>query len=249
MHPFKILLLGDSCIDEYYYGTCDRLNPEAPVPVLNITRSVVKQGMAANVRDNLAAFGCLVTFITTDQLSVKKRYIDERSKQHIVRVDQDAASSPVDIMGVNLSEYAAIVISDYNKGAIDYATIETVRDNYTGPIFVDTKKTDLARLAGCYVKINEKEYAARTSTCNKLIVTLGDRGAQYNNTVYPCAPTEVTDVCGAGDTFLAALTVKYLQSNCMAQAIEFANRCSAITVGHQGVYALTSTDIQGIDHE
>ena len=35
---FKVLLIGDSCTDEYVYGTCDRLNPEAPVPILNFNR-------------------------------------------------------------------------------------------------------------------------------------------------------------------------------------------------------------------
>ena len=32
---FKVLLIGDSCIDKYHYGTCDRISPEAPVPILN----------------------------------------------------------------------------------------------------------------------------------------------------------------------------------------------------------------------
>ncbi len=31
--PFQILLIGDSCIDEYQYGTVDRISPEAPVPI------------------------------------------------------------------------------------------------------------------------------------------------------------------------------------------------------------------------
>ena len=31
---FKVLLIGDSCTDEYVYGICERLNPEAPVPIL-----------------------------------------------------------------------------------------------------------------------------------------------------------------------------------------------------------------------
>jgi len=30
---YKILLIGDSCIDEYHYGSTDRISPEAPVPV------------------------------------------------------------------------------------------------------------------------------------------------------------------------------------------------------------------------
>jgi D-glycero-beta-D-manno-heptose-7-phosphate kinase len=44
--PYKILLIGDSCIDEYVYGTCERLNPEAPVPILKFNRKESKSGMA-----------------------------------------------------------------------------------------------------------------------------------------------------------------------------------------------------------
>lgn len=243
---FKILLIGDSCVDEYYYGSCDRLNPEAPVPVLNITRSDIKQGMAANVNDNLTAFNCSVTFIAGNRKSIKKRFIDDRSKQHIVRVDEDRISDPIDINSLYLEYYDAIVISDYNKGTIQYDTITKIKSSYKGPVFVDTKKTDLRRLNGCFVKINETEYNARTSDCDDLIVTLGPRGARYNNSIYVSDKTEVIDVCGAGDTFLSALAFKYLQSDSIVDAIQFANKCSAITVGHRGVYSLTNADISAI---
>ena len=52
---FKVLLIGDSCSDEYVYGICERLNPEAPVPILRdlIVKLKLKKGMAWNVRENL----------------------------------------------------------------------------------------------------------------------------------------------------------------------------------------------------
>ena len=46
---FRVLLIGDSCTDEYVYGTCDRLNPEAPVPILNFTRKETTEGMALSL--------------------------------------------------------------------------------------------------------------------------------------------------------------------------------------------------------
>ena len=49
----KILLIGDSCTDEYVYGTCERLNPEAPVPILKFNKKITTKGMAWNVRKNL----------------------------------------------------------------------------------------------------------------------------------------------------------------------------------------------------
>ena len=36
---FNVLLIGDSCIDEYKIGSIDRLSPEAPVPVIKITET------------------------------------------------------------------------------------------------------------------------------------------------------------------------------------------------------------------
>jgi D-beta-D-heptose 7-phosphate kinase/D-beta-D-heptose 1-phosphate adenosyltransferase len=59
----------------------------------------------------------------------------------------------------------------------------------------------------------------------------------WNGRLYPAQPVEVSDVCGAGDTFLAALVHGYLETQDMAQAVEFALRASAVTVQHVGVYA------------
>jgi bifunctional ADP-heptose synthase (sugar kinase/adenylyltransferase) len=43
---FRVLLIGDSCIDKYIYGTCDRISPEAPVPILRYEREEYREGMA-----------------------------------------------------------------------------------------------------------------------------------------------------------------------------------------------------------
>ena len=168
---FNILLIGDSCRDEYFYGVVERLNPEAPVPILKITRSEIKNGMAANVKANLESFGCNVTFMTDDNLSIKRRYIDERSKQHIVRVDSDILSNEFDQSIIeDLLLYDAVVISDYNKGFVSYETIEKLRKQFSGPIFVDSKKQDIARFDGCFVKINETEYKQRYSLCSNCLL-------------------------------------------------------------------------------
>jgi D-glycero-beta-D-manno-heptose-7-phosphate kinase len=66
-----------------------RISPEAPVPVLNYTHTVTKPGMAANVLDNLKKLGCQTTFVHGNKTSVKTRIIDSKSKQHLLRIDQD----------------------------------------------------------------------------------------------------------------------------------------------------------------
>jgi len=238
---FKILLIGDDCVDVYQYGTVDRISPEAPVPVFKYSNEVSKPGMAANVKANLEALGCDVSYMHGDT-STKTRLIDSRSKQQIVRIDNDVTSKPIDFTNIPES-FDAVVISDYNKGTVTYELIEGIRKNYHGPIFVDTKKTDLARLEGCVVKINSVENSLIKTTCSDLIVTLGKDGARYKDITYPAEPVEVADVCGAGDTFLAALTWQYVRLNSMESAIEYAVRASAVTVQHIGVYAPTHKEI------
>ena len=239
--PFKILLVGDNCLDVYQFGTVDRISPEAPVPVFVAGHTEQRDGMAGNVKNNLEALGCAVDFLF-DGISKKTRLIDSRSKQQIVRIDDDADCRPVDV--TTALDYDAIVISDYNKGTVSYELIERLREQFAGPIFVDTKKTDLARLEGCVVKINQLEYNRITSACTDLIVTLGDQGARWNQIHFTSKRVEVADVCGAGDTFLAALAYKYLVDRSMSQAINFAIRASAVTVQHIGNYAPAPKEIQ-----
>ena len=234
---FNILLLGDSCVDVYQYGHVDRISPEAPVPVFVPTHEERRPGMAANVQANLKALGVEVAFIT-GQESIKTRLIDSRSKQQIVRVDNDVKNEPLEFATEIPKVYHAIVISDYNKGLISYELIKELRAEFPGPIFIDTKKQDLKQLEGCIVKINEVEYNARHSDCSQMIVTLGKEGALYNHNIYPAPAIDVVDVCGAGDTFLSALAYEYLCTDGdMERSIEFAISASSITVQHTGVYA------------
>ena len=238
---YKILLIGDNCTDVYQYGTVDRISPEAPVPVFKFSHEERRPGMAGNVCNNLTTLGCNVYSVYGEN-STKTRLIDIRSKQQIVRIDNDVESTPPNIT-YNLSGYNAVVISDYNKGTVTYELIENLRKTFNGPIFVDTKKTDLARLEGCIVKINSFEFSQIKTRCSDLIVTLGSDGAEWNKEIFPVPRVEVSDVCGAGDTFLAALAYWYIHSQDMMQAIKFAIRASAVTVQRLGVYAPSLEEI------
>ena len=88
----KILLIGDSCTDEYVYGVCERLNPEAPVPILKFNRKETNKGMAWNVRENLMSFGIEVHVVTHKENIIKTRYIDEKYNQQMLRVDNEPLS-------------------------------------------------------------------------------------------------------------------------------------------------------------
>lgn len=240
----KILLVGDNGIDQYQFGTVTRISPEAPVPVLNYTHTVTKPGMAANVEDNLLKLGCEVDFVHGVKTCIKTRVIDSKTGQHLVRIDQDIPSKAVKIDYTDIDKYNAIIVSDYNKGSIEYETVEHLRKNYPGPIFVDTKKTDLARFEGCYVKINALESAAAKTVPTELIVTLGRDGVKYKDYKFSTPQVEAFDVCGAGDTFLSALAYNYVLSQDIVSAIKFATRAASITIQHIGVYSPTLEEIE-----
>jgi D-beta-D-heptose 7-phosphate kinase/D-beta-D-heptose 1-phosphate adenosyltransferase len=243
---YRILLIGDDCHDIYTYGYVNRISPEAPVPVFEPHYTIHKDGMAGNVRKNLEALGCTVNFLH-GKSSEKNRLIDARTKQQLLRMDKDVASDPITFETAIPPVYDAIVISDYNKGTVTYELIEELVKEVTVPIFVDTKKTDLARLSGCYVKINalEKSRATSLPDSKHLIVTHGSHGAEWDGWVYAAEIVgDVTDVCGAGDTFLAALVYQFLDTDYMPDAIKFANKAAGVTVQHVGVYAPRPEEIK-----
>ncbi len=53
----RVLVIGDIILDHFLWGTVSRISPEAPVPVVNVTRENLMLGGAANVLHNLYALG------------------------------------------------------------------------------------------------------------------------------------------------------------------------------------------------
>ena len=237
----KVLLVGDSCTDEYVYGTCERLNPAAPVPILKFNRKETTKGMAWNVRENLMSFGIEVYVATHEETIVKTRYIAEKYNQQILRVDDEPNIKPINYQ-LPEGEYDALVISDYNKGFLTTEKISEIVDSFDVPVFIDTKKNHLPKL-DAYVKINEHEYNNFKSSIDKLIINRGGKGCEYNGKLYPAEKVNVFDVVGAGDTFLSALVYFYLKYGTIEEAIPYANKAAAIAVSNFGTYTLTKEDV------
>jgi len=53
----RVLVVGDVMLDRYWFGSVDRVSPEAPVPVLAVKRRERRAGGAANVAHNIVALG------------------------------------------------------------------------------------------------------------------------------------------------------------------------------------------------
>ena len=239
----KILLIWDSCTDEYVYGTCNRLNPEAPVPILNFKRKDTTKGMAWNVRENLMSFDMEVYIVTNQEDITKTRYIDERYNQQILRVDDESLLKPMEYE-LPEDKFDALVISDYDKGFLTKEKIFELVEWFDGPVFIDSKKTELPD--GCYIKVNDIEYEKLQTKNNNVIITKGGKGAEYKGKLYTGEDVKVFDAVGAGDTFLSALVYFYLLYGRIDKAIPYANKAASVAVQNFGTYVLTKEDVNEI---
>jgi len=244
---FKILLIGESCQDIYHYGVCNRLCSEAPVPVFDYRAQEIRPGMAANVRENLLAFGLSVDFITNDSNQlIKRRFIDTKSNQLLLR--EDIGHEVGEIQIPDCKKYDAIVISDYNKGLLNISQIKEICENFQGPIFVDSKNPRLQHFKNSIIKINnyEEEKIKNFPKNCELIVTMGKNGAKWKNKIFPTPQVDVFDVTGAGDVFLASLCFFNLLTNNLEKSISNAVYLASKSVQHMGVYVLSKEDISEV---
>ncbi len=53
----RVIVVGDVMVDQYVWGSVSRISPEAPVPVVNVTRETLLLGAAANVANNIRSLG------------------------------------------------------------------------------------------------------------------------------------------------------------------------------------------------
>jgi rfaE bifunctional protein kinase chain/domain len=60
----RVLVVGDVMLDRYWYGPVDRISPEAPVPVVRVTRQEERLGGAANVAYNVVSLGAQASLLT-----------------------------------------------------------------------------------------------------------------------------------------------------------------------------------------
>lgn len=240
----KILVIGDSCKDVYVYGSCDRIAPDAPVPVFVPNYQFQNFGMAANAYQNIVSLNCPAAIKSNNLFVEKTRYVDEETNHIFIRIDsgEESIERITNLSDDLFKDYELVVISDYDKGFLTEDDIQFICENHP-LVFIDTKKTIGPFLKDCaFLKINKHEYEASAKfihenqwCADKLIVTLGKNGCMHKNHIYAVEEVEIKDSSGAGDTFLAALCVNFLKTKKIEEAIDYANKCATIVVQKKGV--------------
>jgi bifunctional ADP-heptose synthase (sugar kinase/adenylyltransferase) len=251
----KFLVIGDSCTDKFVYGKCERICPEAPVPVFNPVKERTNGGMAANVQANVRALNVDCDLITHSNEILKTRYVDIKTNQMLLRIDEnDKAEDRFDYKGIPWGAYDAVLISNYGKGFLRRCAVRDVCQFHDN-VYLDSNKVklDCDLPTGLkFLKINEYELEVNPwlkhhlvqdeanpstySRADQIIVTYGHKGCKYMGKMYPPPERVIAqDLSGAGDTFLAALSVSMTRDGDTEAAIKFANECATKVVTKRGV--------------
>ena len=237
----RILVVGESCRDIFVYCHAERLAPDVPVPVLRVIEQTENPGMAKNVEQNVKALHqwCDIATNKNWRAITKTRFMHAKTPQAFFRVDSQHLYPRADVKKIPLKKYDIIGISDYNKGFMNHDDIKYICENHPC-VFVDTKKRVGRFLdAAKYIKINKFEYEHSLPIPRdierKIICTRGGEGVLFRGKTYSVKPVEVKDVTGAGDSFFAALLVRFAETDDIKEAIEFANLCASQVVKKKGV--------------
>ena len=242
---FKILVIGEKCIDRFMYCDVSRFSPEAPVPVLNPVEIVENDGMAGNVVRNILAMksDSLVAHWYQDEIITKTRFVEKKSNHMFLRLDDGESNiSKVELIDERveeLSNFNIVIVSDYDKGFMTNDDLLTIGKNSKVSI-LDSKRKLSKEIVDSFtfVKLNEKESLQNSDLleCKNILVTLGSKGTKFNDEVYPSPnPQETIDVSGAGDTFTSAFILKYLETGDIKTSIIYANEMASIVVSKRGV--------------
>jgi D-beta-D-heptose 7-phosphate kinase/D-beta-D-heptose 1-phosphate adenosyltransferase len=89
----RILVIGDVMLDRYIWGDATRISPEAPVPVIDVSRETWTAGGAANVALNIAALGARCTvggFVGSDESGAKLTQSLESKKIAVIKTPGSA---------------------------------------------------------------------------------------------------------------------------------------------------------------
>jgi D-glycero-beta-D-manno-heptose-7-phosphate kinase len=200
-------------------------------------------GMAGNTANNLMAMGLDVDTYFDDGMITKTRYVNQNTNELYLRVDENDTTNKIDVSDLpDLVKYDAVVISDYCKGFLTEEDISTIASMAKFTI-LDTKK----RLGDwCMdinlIKLNRQEFQNNFGVVkendwlfDKIICTLDRGGAMYKTKTFKVESVDSADVSGAGDTFTAGFTKKYLETNSIEQSIEYGNYCAGMVVKEKGV--------------
>jgi len=168
----RVLVVGDAMLDRYWFGSVDRISPEAPVPVVRVTREEDRLGGAANVALNvkqLGAHAALMTVVGNDEPSRVLQSLLERQGVDALLGRDGSLCTIVKLRVIGRSQQ--LLRADFERApegevlAAMLAQFERALPNYDTVLFSDYGKgglthiprmIELARAAGKPVLVDPK---------------------------------------------------------------------------------------------
>src|ERR1700733_10727583 len=83
----NVLIIGDVMVDFYLFGEVNRISPEAPVPVVEITSKESRPGGAANVALNILGLGANVTLLSMVGKDISGKMLFKMLKEYGVHTN------------------------------------------------------------------------------------------------------------------------------------------------------------------
>jgi D-beta-D-heptose 7-phosphate kinase / D-beta-D-heptose 1-phosphate adenosyltransferase len=136
----KVLVIGDLMLDRYYFGSVNRISPEAPVPVVKVKKASDTLGGAGNVANNLAHLGSKVTVIGTTGKDENSGLIGAFCRKNAIRLSAIQTSLPTITKIRVIGEHQQVVRVDFEE-----------EFRFTPELLSRVKKTILRNMA--YVKV------------------------------------------------------------------------------------------------
>ena len=234
----KLLVVGDYIEDRYVFGTASRLCPEAPVPVIVPQSARFSPGGAGLVVEQLNELGADVVMFYGSH-SVKERFF--AGNHLILRVDNDSIGVQPGIPSdEHLEQVDAIVVSDYGKGAMTQGLAAKLIE--TGkPLFVDAKNTFWwYRGPNVWCFPNEYDMASGTFRAEdkQIVRKMGAKGCEMGKLQIPATVSEVVDVTGAGDIFMAGFVYAWTLQLPAEDCLRFANALAGESCRHIGTFVV-----------
>lgn len=133
-----IAVVGDVGIDKYTHGNVKRISPEAPVPVLEVTREWHKLGLAANISHNLTTLGIRSTLCGVLGDDLNANFFIELMEEENLPVDGLVRMSGrhTTLKERILTEVQQICRIDYETlGSIDLETENKILNNMEAALF------------------------------------------------------------------------------------------------------------------
>ncbi|MEE3695540.1 bifunctional D-glycero-beta-D-manno-heptose-7-phosphate kinase/D-glycero-beta-D-manno-heptose 1-phosphate adenylyltransferase HldE [Glaesserella parasuis] len=113
----KVLVLGDVMLDRYWFGSTNRISPEAPVPVVKVQEKEDRAGGAANVAMNIASLNVPVTLHGLVGNDDAGRALDKLLSEHRIQNQCVAVDSHPTITKLRiLSRHQQLLRLDFEEG-------------------------------------------------------------------------------------------------------------------------------------